>query len=298
MDEVSDFMQQLNKIRDENPPSPKTMAKKKSSTTSSTTEGGGPPQATDTHLYHQPSVNKNHTFDILKVLSVAIIALAMWFGTNFDGGLFSSSSSSSSSTRIIDGMDFPDTIKINGATQSLVGGGTRTKWSFKVYTVGIYSDIKIIQSLKKKYHEPMNNNGDKVNNKLLTRDFSDSKLSGGGAKTLLLQFRREVSAPDMVEALSDALVTKIGKDKSIKFSEFILNMAPDRLTKGTNFYISCKGEKLISSLNNNNNSKESSSSSISIKGLCTAIFDVYLGNNPVSQAAKDGFEQGFADMNV
>ena len=293
MDEVSNFMQQLNKIRDENPPSPKTMAKKKSSTTS---EGGGP-QATDTHLYHQPSVNKNHTFDILKVLSVAIIALAMWFGTNFDGGLFSSSSSSSSSssTRIIDGMDFPDTIKINGATQSLVGGGTRTKWSFKVYTVGIYSEVKIIQSLKKKYNEPTNNGE-------VTRDFSDSKLSGGGAKTLLLQFRREVSAPDMVEALSDALVTKIGKDKSIKFSEFILNMAPDRLIKGTNFYISCKGEKLISSLNknnnNNNNSKESSSSSISIKGLCTAIFDVYLGNNPVSQAAKDGFEQGFADMNV
>jgi len=297
MDEVSNFMQQLNKIRDENPPSPKTMAKKKSSTTSSS-EGRGPPQATDTHLYHQPSVNKSHTFDILKVLSVAIIALAMWFGTNFDGGLFSSSSSSSSSS-LIDGMDFPDTIKINGATQSLVGGGTRTKWSFKVYTVGIYSEVKIIQSLKKKYHEPMNNNGDKVNN-MLTRDFSDSKLSGGGAKTLLLQFRREVSAPDMVEALSDALITKIGKDKSTKFSEFILNMAPDRLIKGTNFYISCRGEKLLSSLNNNNNNsnKESSSSSISIKGLCTAIFDVYLGNNPVSQAAKDGFEQGFADMNV
>ena len=291
MNEVSIFMQQLNKIRDENPPSPKTMAKKKSSTTSSS-EGGGP-QATDTHLYHQPSVNKNHTFDILKVLSVASIALAMWFGTNFDGGLFSSSSSSSSSlSSLIDGMDFPDTIKINGATQSLVGGGTRTKWSFKVYTVGIYSEVKIVQSLKKKYNEPMNNNGDKVN-KMLTRDFSES---GGGAKTLLLQFRREVSAPDMVEALSDALVTKIGKDKSTKFSQFILNMAPDRLTKGTNFYISCKGEKLLSSLNNNN-SKESSSS-ISIKGLCTAIFDVYLGNNPVSQAAKDGFEQGFADMNV
>ena len=290
MDEVSNFMQQL--IRDENPQSPKTMAKKKSSTTSSS-EGGGP-QATDTHLYHQPSVNKNHTFDILKVLSVAIIALAMWFGTNFDGGLFSSSSSSSSSSSLIDGMDFPDTIKINGATQSLVGGGTRTKWSFKVYTVGIYSEVKIIQSLKKKYNGPTNNG---EVNMLLTRDFSDSKLSGGGAKTLLLQFRREVSAPDMVEALSDALVTKIGKDKSTKFSEFILNMAPNRLTKGTNFYISCKGEKLISSLNNNNNSKESSSS-ISIKGLCTAIFDVYLGNNPVSQAAKDGFEQGFADMNV
>ena len=291
MDEVSNFLQQLNKIRDENPPSPKTMAKKKSSTTSSS-EGGGP-QATDTHLYHQPSVNKNHTFYILKVLSVAIIALAMWFGTNFDGGLFSSSSSSSSSlSSLIDGMDFPDTIKINGATQSLVGGGTRTKWSFKVYTVGIYSEVKIIQSLKKKYHEATNNDGVVMQ---LTRDFSDSKL--GGAKTLLLQFRREVSAPDMVEALSDALVTKIGKVKSTKFSEFILNMAPDRLIKGTNFYISCKGEKLISSLNNNNNSKESSSS-ISIKGLCTAIFDVYLGNNPVSQAAKDGFEQGFADMNV
>ena len=190
-------------------------------------------------------------------------------------------------------MDFPDTIKINGATQSLVGGGTRTKWSFKVYTVGIYSEVKIIQSLKKKYNGPTNNG---EVNMLLTRDFSDSKLSGGGAKTLLLQFRREVSAPDMVEALSDALVTKIGKDKSTKFSQFILNMAPDRLTKGTNFYISCKGEKLLSSLNNNNNKE--SSSSISIKGLCTAIFDVYLGNNPVSQAAKDGFEQGFADMNV
>ena len=33
-----------------------------------------------------------------------------------------------------------------------------------------------------------------------------------------------------------------------------------------------------------------------VKGLCTAIFDAYLGDTPVSQQAKEGFEQGFSDM--
>ena len=66
----------------------------------------------------------------------------------------------------------------------------------------------------------------------------------------------------------------------------------DKLTKGSDLYITCKSEKLWSSTTGTD------AKTISIKGLCSAIFDVYLGDSPVSQQAKEGFEQGFADMIV
>ena len=158
-------------------------------------------------------------------------------------------------------------------------------YSLYSYPVGIYSDLKLIKSLKKKYGD---DSGSKIN-KQLSRDFSDSK----SARTLLLRFHREVAASDIADALGDALINKVGKGTSNKFSTFVLDMVGgDKLTKGSDLYITCKSEKLWSSTTGTD------AKTISIKGLCSAIFDVYLGDSPVSQQAKEGFEQGFADMIV
>ena len=84
----------------------------------------------------------------------------------------------------------------------------------------------------------------------------------------------------------------------------------DRLTKGSDLCISCKGDKLLASISNSSGENGLSSNVSSetsdvqkfdyagknVKGLCTAIFEAYLGDTPVSQQAKDGFEQGFSDM--
>ena len=156
---------------------------------------------------------------------------------------------------------------------------------FSIHPVGIYSDLKLIKSLKKKYGD---DSGSKIN-KQLSRDFSDSK----SARTLLLRFHREVAASDIADALGDALINKVGKGTSNKFSTFVLDMVGgDKLTKGSDLYITCKSEKLWSSTTGTD------AKTISIKGLCSAIFDVYLGDSPVSQQAKEGFEQGFADIIV
>ena len=165
------------------------------------------------------------------------------------------------------------------------------------------SDIKLVNKLIKKYR-------DTISKKDLITDFTESKSS---TKTLLLKFHREVAATDMSNALGEVLITKVGKEKSNKFSSFLLEIVDgDRLTKGSDLYITCKNDKLLATISNsdsggNNVVNSNASSDISdvqkfdyagknVKGLCTAIFEAYLGDTPVSQQAKEGFEQGFSDM--
>lgn len=47
--------------------------------------------------------------------------------------LFGNFSGEMSETVHIDGLSFPTDIKTAGAKQILIGGGTRSKWGFKVY---------------------------------------------------------------------------------------------------------------------------------------------------------------------
>mmetsp|Transcript_30944 Transcript_30944/g.56095 ORF Transcript_30944/g.56095 Transcript_30944/m.56095 type:complete len:243 (-) Transcript_30944:228-956(-) len=193
------------------------------------------------------------------------------------------------SVNIIDGMPFPSVIKVAGSKQSLIGGGTRSKWGFRVYAVGIYGDQKLTKSLKKKYPTG-DSNSSSTGSSNLSSDFSESKQ----AKTLLLRFHRSVASSDISDALGEALVNKVGEESSQEFSRFILGMVgSDRLEKGSELFITCKGEKLSASLTEGNDG-----STISIKGLCSAIFMVYLGGSPVSPQAKEGFEKGFADLVV
>ena len=209
---------------------------------------------------------------------VVIAVLASIFGPDLlaknDGILMGETSVN------IDGMGFPSGIKIAGSKQSLVGGGTRFKWGVKVYAVGFFGDSKLIKTLKKKHTN-------------LSSDFSQSKL----ARTLLLRFHRKVASSDVSEALGEALVDKVGKETSVKFQTFILDMAEKQgiegFVKGSDLYITCKGEKLLASL-----TEGKDASTISIKGLCSAIFQVYLGDKPVSPQAKEGFEIGFKELSI
>lgn len=90
------------------------------------------------------------------------------------------------------------------------------------------------------------------------------------ALTLLLRFHRQVPASDMAEALGEALVHKIGKDKSDTFTSFIEGIVGQRdggmLLKGTDLYITCKGGKLRVSLGEGKNADK-----INMKGLCPGL---------------------------
>jgi hypothetical protein len=184
----------------------------------------------------------------------------------------------------VDGVVMPSNIKTSGTEQNLIGGGMRMKWGVKVYVVGIYSDLKVMSSLKKKYSGFQAKDSNLSD---LATDFATSKA----ARTVLLRFQRGVAASDISDALGEALKPKIGT-KTDEFKQFILDMVgSERLEKGSDIYITCKGEKLTASLTGGKDS-----SSISIKGLCPAIFEVYLGDKPVSPQAKKGFAEGVATL--
>ena len=190
---------------------------------------------------------------------------------------------SGSNNLTVDGVVMPSKIKTSGTVQNFIGGGLRMKWGFKVYVVGIYSDSKVMTSLKKKYHGFSANDSNLSD---LATDFARSKP----ARTVLLRFQRGVAASDISDALGEALKPKVGATTSDEFQKFILDMVGgDRLEKGSDIYITCKGEKLSASLTGGKDS-----SSISIKGLCPAIFEVYLGDKAVSPQAKKGFAEGAA----
>ena len=77
---------------------------------------------------------------------------------------------------------------------------------------------------------------------------------------------------------------RLGDTASESFQAFILDVVGgDRIRKGSDLFITCKDEKLWASTTGGGDE------SISLKGLCPAIFMVYLGDHPVSPQAKDGF---------
>lgn len=213
---------------------------------------------------------------VLPAFAVVIAVLAAVLGPQ-------SLNSLDLSTYTIDGIPFPSALKI-GSPQSFIGGGTRSKWGFKVYAVGIYGEKKITNSMIKKYSGLSTEKMLKTNS--LFGDFSEDKAG----KTLLLRFHREVGASDVADALGEALNPRLGDEKANKFQTFILDMVGgDRVVKGSDIYITCKGEKLLASTTG----KASGASTIDMKGLCPAIFMVYLGERPVSPQAKEGFVKGF-----
>ncbi|KAL9181058.1 LOW QUALITY PROTEIN: hypothetical protein ACHAXT_009863 [Thalassiosira profunda] len=223
------------------------------------------------------SASKPSTLPLLA--AVAVVVLAATLGPSF----LPDNAVSMSGSATIDGLTFPSTIKIAGTKQMLVGGGTRHKWSFKVYSLGIFGDKKLVKSLKKKY--PDGGAG-------VTRDFSESKQ----ARTLLLRFQREVASKDVSEALGEALVDKVGKETSGQISAihlWICKHGKAGFVKGSDLFITCKGEKLWASL-----TEGKDASTTSNKGLCSAVFQVYLGATPVSPQAKEGFVKGFADLTL
>lgn len=236
------------------------------------------------HPKHKQANDAIMTIRVAAIGVVAAIVAAIMMGPNaFLGGGDVGIDGNSNLT--VDGVVMPSKIMTSGTQQNWIGGGMRMKWGFKVYVVGIYSEPKVMASLKKKYSGF--DAKDDSNLSDLTTEFASSKA----ARTVLLRFQRGVAASDISDALGEALKPKMGK-ASDEFQQFILDMVGSgRLEKGSDMYITCKGEKLSASLTGGKDS-----SSISLKGLCRAIFEVYLGDKPVSPQAKTGFAEGVATL--
>ena len=140
-----------------------------------------------------------------------------------------------------------------------------------MYAVGFFAERKTIKALQRKHSKG------KVESSF-ARDFAEHRST----KSLLLRFHRGVSSGDVSDALGEALVSNVGKESAKKFQDFLLNMLDDRVEKGADIYfVSTNGKD---------------SSAINIKGLSSAIFNIYLGSKPVSPQVKEGFEKAFAEL--
>lgn len=224
------------------------------------------------------------THKIVAPLLVVVVAVVMMTIGPSAFFLDGDDASAPATSVLIDGLPFPGDVAVAGSKQLLIGGGTRSKWGVRVYGVGIYGDHKLCKSLQ------LEHSSGTVTVSALSRQFRESTRM----RTVLLRFRRAVASSDVSEALREALLNKVGKEPSAKFSSFILGMVGNaRLEKGAELFLSCKGETVRASL-----AEGGASHTLSIKGLCTAIFEVYLGDNPVSPQAKEGFEKGIANLVV
>jgi Chalcone isomerase like len=190
------------------------------------------------------------------------------------------------------GLTFPTWITVGAkdkpSTHALVGLGIRKKTIFrvKVYAFGFYIDVNAAQAQLKPYMA-------KSTKKLLKdRTFDRALTSDKFGKTLRLVMARDVDADDMEEAFEDALKPRIkqflkkateadrGKGTAAlkkfqayftkeleKKHELIFTWLP-----GGNLYTTIQGKKFPVIKN---------------EALCWALFDVYLGDDPISDDGKE-----------
>ena len=214
----------------------------------------------------QPSTNF-----ILAAVAATLAGYTL-FGGGGDGG----------SGTTIDGLSFPATLKMNGVTQALTGGGTRTKYGVaKVYAVALYIHSDGASSSLKKFA------GAKAPKQ---PGFYSALVDGAFAKTLMLQFHRSVSADAMVSALDEAMAKRLPAATVTKFRAAMVKALGDgNIAKGAHLYFMCKASTLLIG-----SGTPKIDAMLKEKGVCAALFDVYYGKSPVSVPAKENAAVGFA----
>ena len=211
---------------------------------------------------------------------VALAAAITWWS----GALARAPGSIASQVKNIDGASFKSNIAPqNSPPLKLVGGGTRLKYNVvKVYSIGIYIEARTPTPMKKYLGLPLKN---------LDKSFFDAAIKGSFPKALVLVFHRSVSADAVVDALRDALSSKLSKATLSLFRAALLKTLGEGVSRGTELTLSCKGASLRMS-----RPFPGAINAVNDKGICPALFNVYLGDSPVSASAKEGFASGFATM--
>ncbi len=172
-----------------------------------------------------------------------------------------------------------------GATHTLTGMGvrTRTVLGVKVYAFGLYVDaVAAAETLKSWAGRSA---GD------LERDasFYGELVKDNFGKTLRLVMTRDVDGPTMAEAFDKALgprVQRAGEELGMPGGEEALAtfrgyFGVSQLTKGSELIFSwVPGGKLITTIQGKTEGE------IASPAFCWALFDVYLGTNPISPGGK------------
>lgn len=178
---------------------------------------------------------------------------------------------------------FPVELQTPAGVQALAGTGVRTRTilQVKVYAFGLYVDPAGARTALAAWR------GKSATE--LTRDkaFYDALLTGSFPMTMRLVMTRDVGGEQMAEAFDGALAPRVaqaatrgmpgGAEALARFRGFFT----DKLTSGTELLFTwAPGNKLVASIGGKQVGE------IENAALCWALFDVYLGPNPIAPEGK------------
>jgi Chalcone isomerase-like len=178
---------------------------------------------------------------------------------------------------------FPVELNTPAGTQALAGTGvrTRTMLQVKVYAFGLYVDPAGARTALASWRGKTAN--DLSHDEALYREL----LKGGFPMTMRLVMTRDVGGSQMAEAFDGALAPRVaqaatrgmpgGAEALATFRGFFT----EELSKGTELLFTwAPGNKLIASIGGRK------AGEIENAALAWALFDVYLGSDPISPRGK------------
>jgi hypothetical protein len=178
---------------------------------------------------------------------------------------------------------FPVELESAGGRQLLAGTGIRTKTMLKVkvYAFGIYVDPAVAREKLVSFAGK--------DATALARDpkFYQGLLTLDIPMTLRLVMTRNVAGADMAEAFDGALRPRVQKvAKELPGGETALGtfrglFSLDKLTKGTVLDFKCTPDGTLASTVGGE-----AKPALNSKALCWALFDVYLGDQPIMAEGK------------
>jgi hypothetical protein len=189
---------------------------------------------------------------------------------------------------------FPMEVGIPGGegTHYLAGMGVRTKTflKVKVYAFGLYVDRQAAPEALADWQGKMWNDLQKDDS------FYAALLEMGFPMTLRLVMTRNVGGEDMAEAFDGALTPRVqavaaempGGEAAVQ--QFRAYFSVEEMTDGSELIFTCADGTLSSSV------KGEVMGDIESPALCWALFDVYLGEDPVSKDGKKNVVQNFPNI--
>ncbi len=188
--------------------------------------------------------------------------------------------------------EFPTVIEAgaSGHKHVLVGMGVRTRTflNVKVYAAGYYVDSTPAVAALAPWAETEPKrleNDETMFDRLLRMDFG---------MTLRLVMVRDVDGEAMASAFDDALAPRVALAETEKgmpggaeaLARFRGYFGLDKVTDGSELVFSCVDGALHSKI------KGETAPVIDSPALCWALFDVYLGNKPISKGIKKNVGRG------
>jgi hypothetical protein len=194
------------------------------------------------------------------------------------------------------GVEFPVRLTTpTGAEHVLTGTGLRTKTflKVKVYAFGLYVDQTQAAAALAGFA------GQDARTLEKDRTFYEALLRMQFPMTLRLVMTRDVGGEDMAEAFDGALrprVVQAAAEKNMPGGEEALEtfrgyFNVGEMTRTSELLFTCTPDGTLSS-----SVKGTPNPPLTSPALCWALFDVYLGEKPISGDGKKGVTAGFPEL--